>query len=183
MNENNITTTENQSNNTVEVKDEKKSKTEKTLTIILICVTILTLLFNAFVAQLAQVNGNSMKPTLNNRELLLVSKLDSEFERGDIIVFNWNGKHLIKRLIALPGETVQIKENAIYINDVKIDDYINVQMEEYGDLSEKITLQQNEYIFLGDNRNDSIDSRSFGVITKDKIVGKVILRFSPWTTY
>lgn len=159
-----------------------KKKRENKLIVILIIVSICTILFNTFVAQLAQVSGDSMNPTLNSGQMLVISKLHKtadKFERGDIIIFDWNGKHLIKRLIGLPGETVQIKDNSIYINDKKIDDYVDIEVYDAGILSEGITLGEKEYIFLGDNRNNSTDSREFGAVNESVIIGKVLCRILP----
>ena len=160
----------------------KKKKRENQLVVLLIIISVCTILFNTFIAQLAQVSGTSMNPTLENGQYLVVSKISKitqDYERGDIIIFNWEGKHLIKRLIGLPGETVQMKDNAIYINNEKIEDYVNVEIQNYGVLSEPITLKDGEYIFLGDNRNNSIDSRTFGVVNESVIIGRVICRILP----
>lgn len=163
-----------------------KKKKENKLIMLLIIVSICTILFNTFIAQLAQVSGTSMNPTLENGQFLVVSKVSKmtqNYERGDIIIFNWDGRHLIKRLIGLPGETVQMKDNSIYINGEKIEDYVDVEIQDYGKLSEPITLKEDEYIFLGDNRNNSIDSRTFGKVDESVIIGKVVCRILPPTKY
>lgn len=178
-------------NHTINVEQNKKKfeenvlmkkKRENKLMLILIIVSICTILFNTFVAQLAQVNGDSMNPTLKSGQLLVISKLhktSNSFERGDIVIFDWNGKHLIKRLIGLPGETVQIKDNSIYINGEKIKDYVDIEVYDAGILSNETVLSENEYIFLGDNRNNSMDSREFGVVNESVIIGKVLCRVLP----
>lgn len=153
-----------------------------------IAVFIISFLFNAFIVQLAKVNGESMMPNFEPSQLLVVSKISSKdnYKRGDVIIFKYNGKKLIKRLVGLPGEKVQIIDNDIYINDSKIEDYVDIKMTEIENnklTGEGITLKEGEYIFLGDNRNNSIDSRRFGVVKKKDVIGKVILRFIPFTKY
>ena len=163
-----------------------KKKKENNLIMLLIIISICTILFNTFIAQLAQVSGTSMNPTLENGQFLVVSKVSKmtqNYERGDIIIFNWDGRHLIKRLIGLPGETVQMKDNSIYINGEKIEDYVDVEIQDYGKLSEPIILKEDEYILLGDNRNNSIDSRTFGKVNESVIIGKVVCRILPPTKY
>ena len=167
-------------------KITKKNIKENLSIIILICVCILSVLLNTFVVQLADVNGDSMQPTLQDGQLLLVSKTHratNDYNRGDIVIFKEGNRFLIKRIIALPNETVQIIDNDIYINDKKINDFVDVQMDNVGVLSEKITLKDDEYICLGDNRNNSADSREFGPVKQSNMVGKVIFRFLPMTTF
>lgn len=136
------------------------------------------------------VNGQSMEPSLYNNEKLLLSTTSyvfSEPERGDIIVVKpeaINVDYIIKRIIAIPGDTVEIKDNVIYVNDIAIDEpYLTEQMIT-SDI-EKFKLANNEYFICGDNRNNSLDSRSeiLGPITKDEIFGKVIINFSKFKFY
>lgn len=170
-------------NSVLNNKTEKEKKKDFFIPItILIC--ICSILFNMFFYQLAFVNGNSMFPTMKDGQLLIIDKISSTetYKRGDIIIFDVDGKKLIKRLVALPGETVQIKNNDIYINDNKIEDYVDIDMEDIGCLENTITLNKDEYVFLGDNRNNSSDSRKYGPIKKEKIIGKIIFRFFPLDT-
>lgn len=165
-------------------KNTKNEKKKDFFIPIVGIICVCSLLFNIFLFQLAFVNGNSMAPTMKAGQLLLINKIaDVEtYERGDIIIFDVNGRKLIKRLIGLPGETVQIIDNDIYINQEKIQDYIDVNIEEYGCLKEPVTLKEDEYFFLGDNRNNSLDCRELGPIKKDNIIGKIIFRFFPLDT-
>lgn len=175
-------TTNKESTDDVTNKEEKK-KMDWFFPILLL-VVLASYLFNSYLFQLAFVNGSSMSPTMEHGQLLIINKIQpkEEYQRGDIVIFDDNGRKLIKRLIALPGETVQIVDNNIYINGEKIKDYIDVDMESYGKLEKPVKLGENEYIFLGDNRNNSCDSRELGPISIDKIVGRIIFRFLPLDT-
>lgn len=165
------------------VNQNKQHKNKNSFSSIVILVSVLTILTNLFVFQLAKVNGDSMLPTLEDGEILLLYKLNPKLERGDIVVFKQNGGILIKRVIALPGETIVVNNDSIEINGEKIDDYVNTTIQNGGSLTEPFTVKDNEYICLGDNRNNSHDSRAFGSVKKDDIIGVVILRFIPFAKY
>ena len=130
-----------------------------------------------------------MYPTLHDGDNLLVDKISYRFtdiERFDIIVFEYQHEenvYYIKRIIGLPGETVQITDGNIYINgELLEEDYGYEVMESAGLAAEPVTLGENEYFVLGDNRNDSTDSRDprVGNITRDIIVGKAFVRIYPF---
>ena len=128
------------------------------------------------------VIGNSMEPALyNGQEILMnrvVYKLSSP-KRNDVVVFlpngNENSHYSVKRVIGLPGETIQIKDGRVYINGVLLneDDALD-QMIDAGIAQNELTLAADEYFVLGDNRNSSEDSRSgnIGALKKDNIIGK-----------
>lgn len=136
------------------------------------------------------VIGNSMEKTLFAGDQIIINKMAyrfSEPKRFDVIVFKQSGKehsfYNIKRIIGLPGETVQIIDGVIYINGEVLEDIVDVEeMVNYGLTAEEIILEENEYFVLGDNRNNSEDSRfaSIGNITRDEIIGKASLRLSPF---
>ena len=151
--------------------------------VLVIFVSVITILINLFVFQLAKVNGNSMLPTLEDKEVLLLYKLNPKIERGDIIVFRQNDGILIKRVIGLPGETITIDNDSIEINGEKIEDYIKVTVQNGGGLSEPYEIKEGEYICLGDNRNNSHDSRAFGAVKEEDVIGIVLFRFNPFTKY
>ena len=133
-----------------------------------------------------RVDGFSMLPTLKNNQLALVNRLAYRFgkpERGDIIVFHFpvNPKEdLIKRVIGLPGEEVVVKDGRVYINGTALE-------ESYIASSPKYTAQWSVpegYLFvLGDNRNDSSDSHSWGLLPLDDVVGKAVLVYWPITDW
>lgn len=149
-------------------------------------VIISTLFVLFFIVQLAIVSGNSMNPTLEDKDILLVSRIHKTFSldynRFDVVIFQSeqeNNRLLIKRVIGLPGETIHIKDGDIYINDEKIEENYGKEHMTYDGLAETpITLKENEYFVLGDNRNNSKDSRYLGPINKKTILGKAIIDFS-----
>lgn len=142
-----------------------------------------------YVIQRTVVKGASMENTLHTGESLLVEKVTKHFgnpNRFDIIVFsphNFQDDELyVKRVIGLPGETVQIKEHKILINGQEIEDpYAKGETVESGIAAEPITLKEDEFFVLGDNRGISLDSRSsnLGPVKKESIAGKAVFRIWP----
>lgn len=133
--------------------------------------------------------GDSMKPILRNGDVVLVNRIvynASRPKRGDIIVFkpkgNENSHYYIKRIIGLPGETVEIIENHVYINGEKLkEDYKTTDINDVGIVSEKMQLASDEYFVLGDDRANSEDSRNadVGNVKRSYIYGKAWFVVSP----
>ncbi|MDO4454480.1 MAG: signal peptidase I [Eubacteriales bacterium] len=147
-----------------------------------------------FVGQRTKVDGRSMEPMLQDGDQLIVDKISYRFrdpERFDIIIFPYHGDgskkvYYIKRIIGLPGETVQIVDGKIYIDgEVLEEDYGKEVMEEAGRASQPIVLGDDEYFVLGDNRNNSKDSRveSVGNIKRSDIIGRAWVRIFPFDTF
>ena len=158
----------------------------------LLVIVLLTWVIGTFVGQRTKVAGHSMEPTLSDGDNLIVDKLSYRFrdpERYDIIIFPGPeefGQHpyYIKRIIGMPGETVQIKDGKVYINDkeLKSDVYGITDYIDYPGIAEEpITLGDDEYFCLGDNRPVSQDSRykEVGPVKRSIIVGKVWIRIWP----
>ena len=155
----------------------------------ILVVLVITFLIVKFVAVRTEVIGPSMEPTLQSEDNLIVEKISYRFNepnRFDVIVFPFQyaeRTYYIKRIIGLPGETVQIDvEGTIYINGEVLEENFGKEViNNPGIASEPILLGQNEYFVLGDNRNDSADSRdpSVGNVYKKDIIGRAWLRFWP----
>ena len=170
--------------------EEKKNPWKDILDLVVYCAVILliTFLIVHFVGQRTEVIGNSMVPTLADGDNLIVDKISYRFrdpERFDIIVFpspDEPGKNYIKRIIGLPGETVQIDGNVIYINGQVLEENYGAEPMQYsGTAQEGVILGEDEYFVLGDNRNVSKDSRYdiVGNISRDDIIGRAWLRIWP----
>lgn len=158
--------------------------------IIFLCVTVVP----RYVIQRTQVDGRSMMNTLKNEESLLVEKVTYHFkdpDRFDIITFYPKGRnheeYYIKRVIGLPGETIQITGNTIYINGkVLKESYGREPMQSGGIAEEPIKLGKDEFFVLGDNRNESVDSRDgeeVGIVKKKNIDGHAVLRIYPFSKF
>lgn len=157
----------------------------------LLCVLLLTLAVNTYVGQRTAVEGSSMEPTLSDKDNLIVDKISYRFqepERFDIIVFSFKYKedtYYIKRIIGLPGETVRIDEEGnIYINDEILEESYGrevIKAETMGLARETIVIGEDEYFVLGDNRNNSTDSRSplVGNVNRKDIIGRAFVRIWP----
>ena len=130
-------------------------------------ILIIVFLIRTFIATPIKVHGSSMYKTLNGNEFMVLNKLD-KIERYDIVVVKVPNDELIKRVYGLPGETIEIKNNVIYINDKKIEDSYA-----YGETSDfdRTLLKDDEYFVLGDNRVVSLDSRRIGPVKTDQIQG------------
>ncbi len=158
-------------------------KIKDSISFIIIILTII--LVRLFIVTPVRVDGPSMNDTLHDGDILLLDKYDNKYERFEIVVFNYNGERLIKRVIGLPGEVVSYKNNKLYINGNEIEDNYGLGYTENFELKDlNLTkIPDNEYLVIGDNRNDSLDSRYFGTISKDKILGSVKYRLFPFNKF
>lgn len=142
-------------------------------------ILLVVVLIRSFIATPVVVSGSSMDETLNDGDILLLTKFDKEYERFDIIVFDYNDTKLVKRIIGLPGEHVKYEDGILYINNEKVDD-------EFGYITSNYDLNylghdiipEGYYFVLGDNRTKSSDSRMIGLVSKDVIDG--IASFGIW---
>lgn len=153
--------------------------------LIVVCATYLIV---TYVGQRTKVSGDSMLNTLHDEDNLIVDKISYRFrepERFEIVVFPYRYQedtYYIKRIIGLPGETVQILDGYVYINGEKLDEHYGREvMEESGIAAEPIELGEDEYFVLGDNRNHSSDSResNVGVLHRDELIGRAWVRIWP----
>ena len=148
----------------------------------------ITFLIIHYVGQRTYVSGSSMENTLSDGDNLIVDKITYRFsdpKRYDIIVFPYQyeeNTYFIKRIIGLPGETVQIVDGIIYIDGEALQEsYGREVMKNSGLAADPVTLGEDEYFELGDDRNDSTDSRdpSVGKIPRDRIIGRAWVRIWP----
>lgn len=159
-----------------------------------IIIFLVVLLVQRFIIQPVEVNGSSMEPTLHNNNHVLLEKISyslSEPKRFDVIVFRPyeydKELYYIKRVIGLPGETVQIMDSVIFINGERLDENYGLEnvIKGAGIAGEKIVLGEGEYFVLGDNRNNSKDSRdpSVGVVKQDAILGRAWCTIWPFKDF
>ncbi len=158
---------------------------------ILIISLAIVLPIRYFLIQPFYVKGASMEPNFHDYEYLIIDEISFRFrnpQRGEIIVFRSPYKYsdyYIKRIIGLPAERIVIENGEIYIYNEKFKDGIKLDESEYLEPGVKtsgkvdITLSQDQYFVLGDNRNSSLDSRSFGPILRNQIIGRVWIRGWP----
>ena len=150
---------------------------------VLTIVAAVAVLIATLVLPVLQIEGTSMEPTLHNGDVVLLMKT-TRFDRGDLCGFTWNNKLLIKRVIGIPGDWIEIDtDGTIYLNGEKLDEPY-VQQKAFGecDLEFPFQVPQEQYFVVGDMRESSIDSRNtlIGCIPKDQIVGKVFFRVWPF---
>jgi signal peptidase I len=139
-------------------------------------------LIATLVLPVLQIEGTSMEPTLVNGDIVLLAKT-TDFGRGDICGFSWNNKILIKRVIGIPGDWVEIDaDGTVYLNGEKLDEPYAEQIA-FGecDLEFPFQVPQEQYFVLGDMRESSIDSRNtlVGCVGKEQIIGKILFRIWP----
>ena len=177
-------------NLTPEEKKQAVKKEIRDMVIYFLIVFAVSVLIVIFVAQRTVVEGSSMNPTLSNGDNLIVNKITYKFsdpKRYDIVVFPYQHKkrtYYIKRIIGLPGEEVYIdQEGTIYINGNVLDeDYGAEVILNAGRADEPILLADDEYFVMGDNRNNSSDSRDYmvGNINRKDLIGKAWVRIYPF---
>lgn len=140
-------------------------------------ITIIVLIFSIYFVfnfSFAQIDGNSMKPLLNNKDIVLYKKTNYELKRFDIVVFKLNDDLFIKRIIGLPGENIKYIDNKLYVNnEYVLESFENSVTKDFSleYLTSNEYIPKNKYLVLGDNRLYSHDSREFGVIDINDIVG------------
>lgn len=141
-------------------------------------IILVVVLIKTFVVSPIRVNGASMDPTLNDKDIMLLDEISYRFsdsERFDIVVVKEEDEYLIKRVIGLPGETVEYKNDKLYIDGK----YVKEDFKHKETFDFSTTLGKDEYFIMGDNRTNSTDSRVFGPISRDKIMGKTSLTILP----
>lgn len=161
---------------------------------VIVIALALGLFLTTFVIQRNTVIGDSMYPTLKNKEELMIEKVSKWFgglSRGDIITvhmddpaFREDQSNLIKRIIGLPGEHVRIDAGRVYINgEALAEDYLpeGTKTPIKSMRFAEVTLAEDQYFIMGDNRPSSLDSRSFGPVHKSDVLGEVLIRIFPFS--
>ena len=163
----------------------------KTVKEILIYVLVIgvALLIKFYIFTPIRVNGTSMNPTLEEGDIMLLNKLSrNSIKRFDIVVIDHNDDDIIKRVIGLPGDKIEYKDNKLYVNGKKVkENFTKNKDEKLNDYSieslEHKTVPKNYYFVVGDNRPNSLDSRMIGFIHKDKIRGKASFIIFPFSRF
>ena len=163
-------------------KKEVNNKLDIKEIIMYILIVIVILLIKKFIISPIRVNGASMNDTLNNGDIMIMNIIGYKFQdikRFDIVIVDEGSELIIKRVIGLPGETVEYRDNNLYINGKKMNDKYGSN--KTNDFSYKVP--KGEYFVLGDNRGNSMDSRVFGSFSKRKILGKTKLTIFPFSRF
>ena len=146
-------------------------------------IVVVVIFIRTFILTPVIVSGTSMNDTLKNGELLLLKKYDKSFERFDIVVFDYGDSKLVKRIIGLPGETLEYKDGILYINGKEIEDPFASSTKDFKLTDLNIDVIPEDYYFvMGDNRSNSSDSRIIGPIGKDTINGTTSFSLWPFGT-
>ncbi len=159
------------------------------ITKIVIIALLIVIPIRYFIFQPFFVNGQSMEPNFTDGDYLIIDEISYRFsppQRGEVIVFRYPNdpsQRYIKRIIGLPGETIVIKDEQVGVINESYSWYLN-ESDYLGNISQTpgeimITLGENEYFVMGDNRDASYDSRRWGALEEDKIIGRVVFRAWP----
>ncbi len=162
------------------IKRESGKKQIKGLIIKLGIVAAATFVALGLIFGIAVTKGSSMSPAYKDGDVVLFLRIFSEPKQGDVVLADIGEDEYIKRIIGLPGQTVDIDEKSgkVVINgEVLNEPYIYLKTMPKKDVKFPITLKEDEYFVLGDNRTNSLDSRNYGPIKKDAISGKIIFVF------
>lgn len=154
----------------------RKLKTIKEI-IPYIAIIVAVIIIRSFIVTPVIVSGTSMNNTLQDGEILLLNKFDRKYKRYDIVVFDYNDSKLVKRIIGLPGETVEYKDGILYINGEETEDQFSSITRDY-----KLDIEvipEGYYFVMGDNRNNSSDSRIIGLINEKLIEGTTTISLWP----
>ena len=136
-----------------------------------------------FIVSPIRVNGNSMYKTLYDNDIMILNEIIYRFndiKRLDIVVIKEDDEYLIKRVIGLPGESIKCEDGKIYIDGkILVDKYANGITSDF----DEIILSKDEYFVLGDNRENSIDSRNYGAFNRNQIKGKASFTIYPFNRF
>ena len=163
-----------------EVKTKEKNYFKEFLPYLIIILIVVFL--KVYVISPIRVNGVSMNPTLDDRDIMLLDEVSyyfTDISRFDIVVVRQDDEYLIKRVVGLPGEEIRYKDDKLYIDG----EYIEEDYERKETSHFSTTLGEGEYFVMGDNRTNSTDSRIFGPVSKDDIIGKTSFTILPFSRF
>ncbi|MCI1930655.1 MAG: signal peptidase I [Clostridia bacterium] len=180
-----------------EFKEQRKKRETMEWIISLVIVIVVAFAVRTFAFRTVMIKGTSMEPNFIHGDIVLVNEFLYKFskpKRGDVIVCGYddvNNESIIKRIVALPGETIDFRENDsgnydVYIDGKKLqEDYIKEPTQFYGEILDPYTVPDGCYFVMGDNRQNSTDSRwsSIGAIKRENIVGKVCVKIWPFKSF
>lgn len=142
------------------------------LLLVVLCIALIVL--RLFGVSVICVKGDSMEPTYRSGELHLISKAD-EYERSDVVVVQLDDVTILKRIVAVEGDTLEIYHHCVFVNDEIVAPYIKGEnWNNLGEYDTHQTIEQGSVFLLGDQRNTSGDSRHFGSIKRERIIGRII---------
>ncbi len=164
-------------------KEKRRYNTSLRETInILLCIAAVSILVSTFLVPVLRIYGSSMTPALNDGELVVCYRTHT-FEQGNIVAFYYNNKILIKRMIAGPGDWVDMDQDGnVYVNNVKLEEtYVDEKSIGDCDIEFPCQVPEGKYFFMGDHRSVSIDSRNsiIGFISDEQIVGRLVIKIWP----
>ncbi|WP_346913827.1 signal peptidase I [Clostridium sp.] len=144
-------------------------------------IIMLVVSIKVFIIDVVSVQGCSMYPTLNEQHDKVIlekyKQFTDDYDRGDIVVIKMDDRNIIKRIIGLPNETIEIKNGYVYINgELLKEEYLDKDIRTYPDM--KVIVPEGHIFVLGDNRENSKDSRHIGVVKIEDVLGKAIYRFN-----
>lgn len=153
-----------------------------------IIIIFVVAMIRSFVVTPVRVTGPSMNPYLKDGEILVLNKMSKNYKRFDIIVAKADNTQIIKRIIGLPGESVEYKDCKLYINGEEVDDFVKECITDDFSLEELydyVIIPEGYYFVMGDNRKESSDSRDYriGLIKKSDIQGKAVFRLTPFKRF
>ena len=145
-----------------------------------VLIFIFVIFIKTYVVTPIRVNGPSMNDTLHNKDIMLLDEISyrfSEIKRFDIVVLKYKDEYIIKRVVGLPGEELEVKDNQLYINGKIVkQDFSHAKTNDI----EKVAIEEDCYYVLGDNRVNSVDSRVIGSVNKNRIKGKAVFTIYPF---
>ena len=159
------------------MSEKKSSLTMKELIESIVIAIVLAIIIRTFLFEPFWIPSRSMEPTLQISDRIIVTKFSywlSEPKRGDVVVFEYpldTSKDDVKRVIGLPGEKIEIRDSKLYINDILVEEpYLPTELK-FPDFG-PVEVPENAYFMMGDNRNNSIDSRDWGFVERELLIGK-----------